>query len=61
MLFLLVKIQSLFTNKEHIQMQKHRKTKLLQNKASNKQLQAIAKRNKRKSLLGLLNFNNFTN
>ena len=42
-------------------MQKHRKTKLLQNKASNKQLQAIAKRNKRKIMLGLLNFNNFTN
>ena len=42
-------------------MQKHRKTKLLQNKASSKQLQAIAKRNKRKITLGLLNFNNFTN
>lgn len=29
----------------------------MQNKASNKQLQAIAKRNKRKIMLGLLNFN----
>ena len=61
MLYLSVKNQSLFTNKEHMQMQKHRKTKLLQNKASTKQLQAIAKRNKRKITLGLLNFNNFTN
>ena len=42
-------------------MQKHRKTKRLQNKASNKQLQAIVKRNKRKITLSLLNFNNFTN
>ena len=43
-------------------MQKHRKTIRLQNKASNKQLQAIAKRNKRnKMLLGLLNFNNLGN
>ena len=42
-------------------MQKHRKTKRLQNKASNKQLQAIAKRNNRKRLLGLLNFNSFNN
>ena len=41
-------------------MQKHRKTVRLQNKASNKQLQAITKRNKRKMLLGLLNFNSFT-
>ena len=41
-------------------MQKHRKTKRLQNKASNKQLQAIAKRNKHKMLLGLLNFNSFS-
>ena len=40
-------------------MQKHRKTIRLQNKASNKQLQATAKRNKRKMLLGLLNFNGF--
>ena len=42
-------------------MQKHRKAKRLQNKASNKQLMAIVKRNKRKIMLGLLNFNNFTN
>ena len=42
-------------------MQKHRKTKRMQNKASNKQLQAIAKRNKRKIMLGLLNFNNLGN
>ena len=42
-------------------MQKHRKTKRLQNKASNKQLQAIAKRNKRKMMLGLLKFNSFNN
>ena len=42
-------------------MQKHRKTKRLQNKASNKQLQAITKRNKRKIVLSLLNFNSFTN
>ena len=42
-------------------MQKHRKTKCLQNKASNKQLQAIVKRNKRKITLCLLNFNDFTN
>ena len=41
-------------------MQKHRKTIRLQNKASNKQLQAISKRNKRKIMLGLLNFNNFS-
>ena len=40
-------------------MQKHRKTIRLQNKASNKQLQAIAKRNKHKMLLGLLTLNNF--
>ena len=40
-------------------MQKHRKTKRLQNKASNKQLQAISKRNKRKMLLDLLNFHSF--
>ena len=40
-------------------MQKHRKTIRLQNKASNKQLQAIAKRNKHKMLSGLLNFHNF--
>ena len=40
-------------------MQKHRKTKRMQNKASNKQLQAIAKRNKRKMLLNLLSFNSF--
>ena len=39
-------------------MQKHRKTKRLQNKASNRQLQSIAKRNKRKIMLALLNFNN---
>lgn len=39
-------------------MQKHRKTIRL---ASNKQLQSIAKRNKRKMLLGLLNFNSFNN
>ena len=42
-------------------MQKHRKTIRLQNKASNKQLQTIAKRNKRKMMLGLLNFNNLSN
>ena len=42
-------------------MQKHRKTKRLQNKASNKQLQAIVKKNKRKIMLGLLNFNSFNN
>ena len=41
-------------------MQKHRKTIRLQNKASNKQLQAIAKRNKRKIMLGVLKFNNLT-
>ena len=41
-------------------MQKHRKTIRLQNKASNKQLQAVAKRNKHEMLLGLLNFNSFT-
>ena len=41
-------------------MQKHRKTKRLQNKAGNKQLQVIAKRNKRKILLSLLNFNSFS-
>ena len=39
-------------------MQKHRKTKRLQNKASNSQLQSITKRNKRKIMLALLNFNN---
>ena len=42
-------------------MQKHRKTIRLQNKASNKQLQAIAKRNRRNKMLGLLNFNNLSN
>ena len=42
-------------------MQKHRKTKRLQNKASNKQLLAIVKRNKCKIMLGLLNFNSFNN
>ena len=41
-------------------MQKHRKTKRLQKKASNNQLQAIAKRNKRKMFLSLLNFNSFS-
>ena len=41
-------------------MQKHRKTIRLQNKVGNKQLQAIAKRNKRKMPLGLLNFNSFS-